>query len=224
MIDLDDFDPLGKQWNTAQQYYQNHGSSEEVADEALRVAAAMLRACGGCTILPSLHDILWEYCNKVVSHTLWSPTLREADIILYEKLEALSRESIVCDKRIEGVALRATMRLALKMKESCPKPLRYAKLGTQLAAFIIEDLIGHSFLDIARAISVGGRFATNEQAFHFYEDVMRCLELGATRMGRNLVRRPTAERLQRYSLVRSEQTTVSMLYDENIIDCEDEIS
>ncbi len=220
MVDLDDFDPMGSQWKLAKQSFLGGASSEEVADEALRVVAAMLRACGGCSILPQLQDILWEYYNKIASHALWSPTLKEADATLHEKLNLLSKDDAVCDKRIETVALRSTARAALQLRENCPHSLRLTHLRTHLAAFIIKDLIGHSFLDITRAISVGERFATNEQAFQFYEDVMGHIEPGALSMGHRLSRKPTAERLQRYRLVTRTDTTSSLLYDEGIIDCE----
>src|SRR5690242_5244044 len=117
MIDLEDFDPMGRQWEPAKEDFLNNASSEEVADEALRVAAAMLRACKGCSILPQLHDILWEFYQKISSHTLWSPTLKEASASLYENLNLLSGADEVCDKRIETIAIRSAMKMALQFRE-----------------------------------------------------------------------------------------------------------
>jgi hypothetical protein len=213
MVDLDDFDPMGKQWDHAHQDFSDNGSDEQVADEALRVAAAMLRACGGCSILPQLQECLWEYYQTISSHTLWSPTLKEADAALYEKLDLLSQVDLVCDKRIETIAIRSTKRMALQLREQHASSERPIQLQTKLATLIIKDLIGHSFLDLSRAMSVGKRFTTPEQAFQFYDEVMKCIESGAVSIGRRLARKPNAERLQRYRIIKSTHTTRSMLYD-----------
>lgn len=215
MIDLEDFDPMGKQWKPAHDDFLNGSSSEKVADEALRVAAIMLRVCKGCSTLPQLHEILWEYYKKVSSHTLWSPTLGEADTTLYEKLDLLSRESETTDKRIETVAIRSAKKMALQLRERNIHSQRYPQLRIELASLIIKDLIGHSFLDLSRAISVGNRFATHEQAFQFYTEVMEDIEPGVAKMGRRLARKPTAERLQGYRILKNTHTTRSMLYNED---------
>jgi hypothetical protein len=213
MVDLDNFDPMGKQWEHAKDDFLTDGSSEEIADEALRVAAAMLRACGGCSILPQLHESIWEFYKEVSSQTLWSPTLKEANYIFQEKIDLLSKAETASDKRIETVAIRSTMKLALQLKGSYTnKSYSYSQLRTQLGALIIKDLVGHSFLDVTRALSVGRRFGTNQQAFQFFEEVMDHIEPGAIGMGRRLAKKPTAERLQRFRIVKEKHTTSSMLY------------
>jgi hypothetical protein len=214
MVDLDDFDPMGKQWQHAHQNFLDNTSSEQVADEATRVAAAMLRACGGCSLLPQLQEFLWEYYKTISSHTLWSPTLKEADATLYEKLDLLSQVDGVCDKRIEAVAMRSTKRMALELREKHASSERYAELQGKLGTLVIKDLIGHSFLDLSRAMSVGKRFTTYEQAFQFYDEVMKCIEPGAVSMGRGLARKPNAERLKGYRIMKKTHTTSSILYDE----------
>jgi hypothetical protein len=213
MVDLDDFDPMGKQWEHAKNDFLTDASGEEIADEALRVVAAMLRACGGCSILPQLHEVLWEFYKKVSSQTLWSPTLKDANYAFQESLDQLSRAETVCDKRIETVAIRSTMKLAVQLKGSYTnKTYSYSQLRTQLASHIIKDLIGHSFLDVTRALSVGRRFGTNKQAFQFYEEVMNHIEPGAIEIGRRLAKKPTAERLRRFRIVKERHNTISMLY------------
>lgn len=214
MIDQEDFDPMGKQWNPAHNDFLSGASSEKVADEALRVATVMLRVCKGCSILPHLHEILWEYYTKISEHALWSPTLKEADALLYKKLESLTKEDGITDKRIETIAIRSTKKMALHLRENKVVSLRYSQLQTRLASLLIKDLIGHSFLDLARAMSVGKRFATHEQAFEFYSEVIEHIEPGATQIGRRLVRKPTAERLKGYRILKNTHTTRSMLYDE----------
>ena len=50
MPDQDDFEPLARQRHPAFDSYLDSGSAEVVADEAIRVATAMLRCCGGFSI------------------------------------------------------------------------------------------------------------------------------------------------------------------------------
>src|SRR6266568_747116 len=213
MPDQGEFEPLARQWKPAFEDYQDNAASDAIADEALRVVAAMLRCCGGCPILPRLHDMLWEYQGGVVSHTIWTPSSHEVDYLLNEKLDLLAQN--VGDQRVEMVAIRSARKVALQLKEQMVTPRRPSELKSHLATQIIKDLIGHCFLDAARASAVGGRFLTGEEAHDFYDEVMGHIDLGARQMGYRLAINPTGKRLQRYRVLPVKHTTSSIIYSDD---------
>src|SRR5947208_1051916 len=115
MPDQDEFEPLARQWRSAFDSYLNSGATEVIADEAIRVATAMLRCCGGCPILPQLSDALWQYRDAIQNHSLWDPSPHEADLVLKEKLDSLARD--VSDQRISTVAIRSAKVTAFQLKQ-----------------------------------------------------------------------------------------------------------
>lgn len=211
MPDQDDFEPLARQWHPAFVDYQSEATSEEVAEEALRVAAAMLRFCGGCPILPQLSDLLWQYQLKAADDSLWNPLSQEAFVHLNDALNSLARD--VSDQRICTVAIRSAKIVSLQLQEKDVAPDRPFALSKYLATQVIKDLISHCFLDAARAYSVGGRFQTGTDAHLFYEEVTSSIDSVVGKMASQLTRRPTGKRLRQAHVLTAKHTTRSMLHD-----------
>ena len=168
MPDLDDFEPLARQWKSlCNDYVDSDVSAYAIADEAIRVANAMLRRCGGCPILPELAEALGQYNQAIQA----GKSSQQADAQLNQRLDTLAR--VVNDERISTLAIRSAKITALQLHESTGIPGRSNNLEVHLASQIIKDLIGHCFLDTARAYALGNRFSTNAKSQAFYDTVLR---------------------------------------------------
>lgn len=212
MPDQDDFEPLAKQWHPAYYNYLDSGPADVVADEAIRVATAMLRYCGGCPILPQLSEALWQYRDAIQTDSLWNKPLREADLLLNERLDSLART--VSDERIGTVAIRSAKITALQLRRSEIAPHRSCELKIHLASQVIKDLIRHCFLDTARAYAVGGRFRSGAESQAFYDNVMSHIDSAVCALGTRLANDPTGKGLRRYRIV-PKPTTASMMFNED---------
>ena len=211
MPDQDEFEQLAKQWRPGYDGYLTDMSSLEIANEALRVATYMLRDCGGCPILPQLSELLWDYQMKASEHTLWNPLSNEAFLDLYEALDDFAGH--VIDQRVSTIAVRSAKTIALQLQDGEADPDRPFEMKTLLATQVIKDLIGHSFLDTARANSVGERFHTSTEAHLFYDEVMKSLNTGVGKIATQLARRPTGKRLRQHNILPVKPNTRSILFD-----------
>lgn len=209
MPDQDDFEPLARQWHPAFDGYLDSVAGDIIADEAIRVATAMLRYCGGCPILLELSDALWQYRDAIQTRSLWNPSPNEADLVLKERLDSLARD--VSDQRISTVAIRSAKVTAFQLKQGELAPHRSFDLRLHLASQIIKDLISHCFLDAARAQAVGGRFRSIAQSSAFYDNVMGHIDSAAHKLAHRLVDDPTGKGLRRFRIV-PKATTASMMF------------
>ncbi len=211
MPDQDDFEPLARKWRPAFDVYLDSGPADMVADEAIRVATAMLRNCGGCSILPQLSDALWQYRETIQTNTLWNKPPHEANLLLNGRLESLAR--VVSDQRIDTLAIRSAQITALQLKRGDLVPNRPFELKIHLASQIIKDLIRHCFLDTARAYAVGGRFRSSAESQAFYDNVMSHINSIVRGLGNRLATDPTGKGLRRCRIV-PKATTASMMFSE----------
>ncbi len=205
----DDFEPLARQWRPAFSGYLDHTAADSIADEAIRVATAMLRSCGGCPILSQLSDALLQYWDAIQTNSLWNSPPHEADLVLKERLESLTRD--VSDQRISTVAIRSANVTAFQLKQGKLAPHRSFELRLNLASQIIKDLIRHCFLDAARAQAVGGRFRSVAQSQEFYDNVMSHIDSATQKLAHRLVDNPTGKGLRKFRIVPKE-TTASMMF------------
>lgn len=212
MPDQDDFEPLARQWHPAFDSYLDSGSAEVVAEEAIRVATAMLRCCGGCPILPELSEALWQYRDTIRTDSLWQHSPQGAGPLLNESLDRLAKT--VCDDRIGTVAIRSAKIIALQLRRGDIEPHRHFELKIHLASQIIKDLIRHCFLDTARAFAVGGRFRKGTESQAFYDHVMNHIDSGVPSLGTRLANNPTGKGFRRYRIV-PKPTTASMMFNED---------
>jgi hypothetical protein len=212
MPDQDDFEPLARQWHPAYDSYLDSGSADVVADEAIRVATAMLRCCGGCPILPELSETLWQYRDMIRTDSLWSNSPHDSGLLLNDRLDALAKT--VCDDRIGTVAIRSAKIIALQLRRGDIKAHRLFELRLHLASQIIRDLIRHCFLDAARAIAVGGRFRSSSESQAFYDNVMKHIDSAVPTIGTRLANNPTGKGIKRYRIV-PKLTTASMMFNED---------
>ena len=209
MPDQDDFEPLARQWRPAYSGYLDSGAADVIADEAIRVATAMLRCCGGCPLLSQLSDALWQYRDAIQTRSLWNPSPHEADLVLKERLDSFARD--VSDQRISTIAIRSAKVAAFQLKQGELAPHRSFELRLHLASQIIHDLISHCFLDAARAQAVGGRFRIVAQSRTFYDNVMSHIDSAAYKLAHRLVDDPTGKGLRRFRIV-PKPTTASMMF------------
>jgi hypothetical protein len=212
MPDRDEFEPLARQWSPVYERYCDKASSTEIADEGLQIATMMLRNCGGCTILPDLSDLLWSYQEKLSNNDLWNPLTEEAFLQIWTSLDQLAQNE--ANWRVHMVAVRSAQTVALQLKEEIFKPRRSSALKTHLAGQIIKDLIAHSFLDAARAQSIGGRFRTGTEAHLFYNEVMMSLEPAVAKIAKQLVKRPSGKYLRSSPIISKKYDTRSMLHND----------
>src|SRR5438105_299176 len=138
MPDQDDFEPLARQWRPAFNSYLDSGTADVIADEAIRVATAMLRCCGGCSILSQLSDALWQYREAIQTRFLWNPSPQEADLVLKGRLDSIARD--VSDQRISTIAIRSAKVTAFQLKQGELAPHRSPELQLHLASQIIKNL------------------------------------------------------------------------------------
>jgi|SRR5579875_614125 len=213
MPDLDQYEPLAGKWRSIyKSYVENADSkSEEIADAALRVITAMLRACHGCVLLPQITQLLWKYQPQLIPQSLFSNSAQEALAQFNHQLAVLVQG--MTDQRIEMVAVRAAQTVALHMVHQRVAAQDYSTLQQYVGAQVIKDLIRHCFLDKARAFSVGKRFRDGAEAYGFYQHVMSSIEGGMGSLVKQFVERPNGERL-RYRSFLKKQSTKAMLHDE----------
>lgn len=211
MPDLDDFEPLARQWKSlCSNYVGSDVSAYAIADEAIRVANAMLRRCGGCPILPELAEALEHYNGAIQAEKLGRKPSRHADAQLNQSLDTLARS--VSNERISTIAIRSTKIIALQLHEGAATLSGSNNLDVHLASQIIKDLIGHCFLDTARAYAVGNRFSTSAKSQAFYDTVMQRIDFVTPTLGKRLAQDPTGKSLERLLTV-PKQTVTPTLYD-----------
>ena len=171
----------------------------------------MLRDCGGCLLLPQMTDLLWQYQFQLAQGSLFTATSQEALIQINDQLDILARS--VANQRIEMVAIRSARTVAIQLRTSQVKSEDYHTLQYRFATQVIKDLIRHSFLDKARAFSVGKRFHNVTEAYQFYSHVMTSIDQGIGSLVKQFVRRPNGRHLRYYSPFFKKQSTSSMLHD-----------
>lgn len=194
MPDLDDFEPLARQWKPlCNEYVDGSDSASTIADEAISVATAMLRRCGGCPILPDLTDALEHYHLAIQGGNASGQVLREAAAQLSQRLDTLAQT--VSNERISTLAIKSAKITALQLYEGAVTLGGSNNLAGHLASQLIKDLIGHCFLDTARAYAVGRRFSTNAESQAFYDTVMQRIDFVAPPLGKRLAQDPTGKSL-----------------------------
>ncbi len=215
MADQDEYEPLARQWKKNYERYVGDPNSkcEEIADGALRTVTKMLRSCGGCSLLPELTDLLWDCQLKMMQGNLFSEDSWQTLMHINNQLDALAKD--VADQRIDMVAIRSIRTVAVKLGVSGTQRASYDTFHNQVAAQIVKDLVRHSFLDKARAFSVGKRFSNGEEAYHFYQQVMTFIDSGIDSVVRQFVNHPNGEGLRYRSQLCLKQSTRAMLYDES---------
>ncbi len=212
MPDQDDFEPLARQWKPlCNAYVNSDASAHSIADDAIRVATAMLRCCGGCPILPDLADALEQYSEAIRTGNLWKKPSSVPDTQLSQKLDALAR--VVSNERISTIAIRSAKITAIQIHEGSGTSDRRNDLETHLASQIIKDLIGHCFLDTARAYAVGKRFSTNAASQPFYDTIMQRIDSAIPALGARLAQDPTGKSLRHLRAI-PKQTIVPMIYNQ----------
>ncbi len=213
MPDQDEYEPLARQWLNGYKRYIDDANStyEEIADDALRVVTKMLRDCGGCSLLPQMTDLLWQYQLQLIQGNLFSEYSYEVLTQFNDRLDMLAKS--VANRRIETVAIRSARTVAMQLQTGRVGVDDYSTLRYQIAAQVVKDLIRHSFLDKARAFSIGRRFPNETEAHQFYNCVLTSIDQGMESLVKQFIDRPHGERLRYSSPFFKKQSTRSMLFD-----------
>jgi len=212
MPDLDDFEPLARQWKPlCNEYVDGSDSAYAIADEAISVATAMLRRCGGCPLLPELTEALEHYHLAIQGGNGSRQALREAIAQLNQRFDTLAQT--VRNERIGTLAIRSAKITALQLYGGTVIPDGSTSLAGHLASQLIKDLIGHCFLDTARAYAVGRRFSTHVESQAFYDTVMQRIDSTAPSLGKRLAQDPTGKSLRHLRAIPKQATPLPQ-YDE----------
>lgn len=220
MADEDKYEPLARQWSESYKRYvsnSNHvddlnSECKEIADGALRTVTKMLRSCGGCPLLLQLTNLLWDCQLKMMPGNLFSEDSWQILVHINNQLDVLAKD--VANQRIDMVAIRSVRAVAVELCVSKMQQASYHELHNQVAKMMVKDLIRHSFLDKARAFSVGKRFSDGEEAHHFYQQVMTFIESGMEGVVKQFINHLNGKGLRYRSQLCRKQSTRAMLHDE----------
>jgi hypothetical protein len=220
MADQDEYEPLARQWKTSYELFVNAvGRSEdldaeckEIADSALHTVTKMLRVCGGCSLLAKLTNLLWEEHLHMMPGSLFYEDAWPTLLRIYNQLDELATH--VADHRIDMIAIRAARTVAVELYQKQLAYTNYQTFHHQVTAQVLKDLIRHSFLDKARAFSVGKRFSAGREAYQFYQAVMRCIENNMQDIVQQFASHPTGTGLRYRSRLFPKQKTSNILDNE----------
>src|SRR5690348_15744032 len=212
MPDQDEFDPVGRDWKRAYALCASGGDLEEAGDEVLRAVTRMIRRCGGCPSFREIEALLKDFWHGIEDANTRSRDSLSSDWLQFDAcLGRLYKGA--CDNRIDMIALRTARVMAHEMAEELSVLERRAEIGFRLGILLVQNIICHRALDVARAHGVGIAFRTPTAAHAYHDELLSRIHEHIRKIGTQLTVDPSGQSVRRLRVLPQSETS-AMLFDD----------